>query len=97
LVFGTGGLAYGGGGKSSNASIYPDTLPDSARIGYTIGGGVEYALTDHVSVKLEGLYVNLGKTSTGTTYYDSTTDAYYGTGRSEAGFGLARAGLNYRF
>lgn len=97
LVYGTGGLAYGGGSKSSYASVYPYTLPDTSRIGYAIGGGVEYALTDHVSVKLEGLYVNLGKTSTGATYYDSTTAAYYGTGRSEAGFGLARAGLNYRF
>ncbi|GEP00768.1 outer membrane protein [Methylobacterium haplocladii] len=97
LVYGTGGLAYGGGRTSSNASAYPYTLPDTSRIGYAVGGGVEYALTDHVSVKLEGLYVNLGKGTAGTTYYDTATPAYYGTGRSDSGFGIARAGLNYRF
>ncbi|MCE4224238.1 porin family protein [Methylobacterium sp. C25] len=97
LVYGTGGLAYGGGSLPSSASAYPYTLPDTSRIGYAVGGGVEYALTDHISVKLEGLYVDLGKGRTGMTYYDATTPAYYGTGRSDSGFGLARAGLNYRF
>jgi outer membrane immunogenic protein len=97
LVYATGGLAYGGGSTPSSASAYPYTLPDTSRIGYTVGGGVEYALTDHVSVKVEGLYVDLGRHTPGTTYFDATTPAYYGTGRSDNGFGLVRAGLNYRF
>lgn len=96
LVYGTGGLAYGGG-KSSYASTYSYTLPDTSRLGYAVGGGVEYAITDHISAKVEGLYVNLGKNNSGTTYYDSSVPAYYGTGRSDFGFGLVRAGLNYRF
>ena len=97
LVYGTGGFAYGGGSASPYASAYPYTLPDTTRLGYAVGGGVEYALTDHVSVKVEGLYVDLGKKSSGTTYYDSSVPAYYGTGRSDSGFGVVRGGLNYRF
>lgn len=97
LVYGTGGFAYGGGSRSPYAASYPYTLPDTARIGYALGGGVEYALTDHISVKVEGLYVDLGRRGTGTTVYDATVPAYYGTGRSESGFGVVRGGLNYKF
>ncbi|ACB79014.1 porin [Methylorubrum populi BJ001] len=97
LVYGTGGFAYGGGSRSPYASAYPYTLPDTTRLGYAAGAGIEYALTDHVSVKVEGLYVDLGKQGTGTTVYDATVPAYYGTGRSESGFGVVRGGLNYRF
>jgi outer membrane immunogenic protein len=28
--------------------------------GWTIGGGLEQALTDHITVKVEALYVDLG-------------------------------------
>lgn len=97
LVYGTGGFAYGGGSASPYATSYPYTLPDTTRLGYAVGGGVEYALTEHISVKVEGLYVDLGKRGSGTTVYDTSVPAYYGTGRSESGFGLVRGGLNYRF
>ncbi len=97
LVYGTGGFAYGGGGASPYASAYPYTLPDTTRLGYAVGGGVEYALTEKISVKVEGLYVDLGKRGAGATAYDAAVPAYYGTGRSESGFGLVRGGLNWRF
>ena len=96
LVYGTGGFAYGGGSASPYASAYPYTLPDTTRLGYAVGGGLEYALTEKLSVKVEGLYVDLGR-STGATVYDAAVPAYYGTGRSESGFGLVRGGLNWRF
>jgi outer membrane immunogenic protein len=97
LIYGTGGFAYGGGSRSANAAAYPYTLPDTTRTGYAVGGGIEYAFTDKLSAKVEALYLNLGKRYSGTTYYDTTTAAYYGAGRSDAGFAVVRAGLNYRF
>ena len=97
LIYGTGGFAYGGGSRSANASAYPYALPDTTRTGYAVGGGIEYAFTDKLSAKIEALYLHLGKRFSGATYYDATAGAYYGAGRSEAGFGLVRAGLNYRF
>jgi outer membrane immunogenic protein len=51
--------------------------------GWTVGGGVEYAFTNNLSAKVEGLYVNLD-TDNGLVDYD-------------AEFGVIRAGLNFRF
>ena len=67
LVYGTGGFAYGqvtssasvtvaagGGGGSITGS------ETSGRVGWTVGGGFEYAITPNFTVKTEYLYVNLG-------------------------------------
>ncbi|GJE61801.1 outer membrane protein [Methylobacterium trifolii] len=97
LIYGTGGFAYGGGARASNASAYPYTLPDSGRTGYAVSGGIEYAFTAKLSAKIEALYLNLGRPTGGATYYDSAVPAYYGLGRSDSGFGVVLAGLNYRF
>ena len=98
LIYGTGGFAYGGGGRSTHASAYPYTLPDSSRTGYAVGGGLEYAFTDRWSAKVEALYVNLRRSWSNTaTAYDASVPAYYGPGRIDSGFAVVRAGLNYRF
>ncbi|WP_134495639.1 outer membrane protein [Microvirga pakistanensis] len=51
--------------------------------GWTVGGGVEYAFTNNLSAKVEGLYVNL--------------DTDTAVGNYDAEFGVVRAGLNFRF
>ncbi len=59
------------------------------RSGWTLGGGLEYAFTNNLSAKIEGLYVNLEDdefTYAGTTFNTGETD-----------FGVVRAGLNFRF
>ncbi|HZH09780.1 MAG TPA: outer membrane beta-barrel protein [Microvirga sp.] len=59
------------------------------RSGWVVGGGLEYAFTNNLSAKIEGLYVNLEEddfTVNGTTYSTGETD-----------FGVIRAGLNFRF
>lgn len=59
------------------------------RTGWTVGGGVEYAVTNNLSLKVEGLYVNLQDddfTFGGINYRGGDSD-----------FGVVRAGLNYRF
>ncbi|SDA16930.1 outer membrane immunogenic protein [Methylobacterium sp. UNC378MF] len=97
LVYGTGGLAYGGGSRSAYAGSYPYTLPSTDRTGYAAGGGVEYALTEKLSAKVEALYLHLGRGSVASTYYNASVPAYYGAGKQDSGFALVRAGLNYRF
>lgn len=97
LIYGTGGFAYGGGSRPSAASAYPYSLPGTTRTGYAVGGGVEYAFTQKLSAKVEALYLHLGRGFSGATYYDASVPAYYGGGKSDAGFALVRAGLNYRF
>ncbi len=66
LVFGTGGFAYGGGG-SDEQRLYGRS--SETRVGYAVGGGIEYALpttsflnffnSNAVTLKVEGLYVDL--------------------------------------
>jgi outer membrane immunogenic protein len=51
--------------------------------GWTVGGGLEYAFTNNLSAKIEGLYVNLDQDN------DFVDD--------ESEFGVVRAGLNFRF
>jgi len=59
------------------------------RNGWVVGGGIEYAFTNNLSAKIEGLYVSLDSddvTFAGTTFSTGDRD-----------FGVVRAGLNYRF
>jgi outer membrane immunogenic protein len=54
--------------------------------GWTVGGGLEYAFTNNLSAKIEGLYVNLDQDDNGIFAIDD-----------DAEFGVVRAGLNFRF
>ena len=71
LVYGTGGLAYGGvsaqtsisqstGGHVSFISPGGDGHISDTRVGWTIGGGLEWLFSPNWSVKVEGLYYDLG-------------------------------------
>lgn len=103
LVYATGGFAYGDVGNNSGYPyVASTTVPayygsngNGSSGGWTLGGGVEYAFTNNLSAKVEGLYVSLGRNG-GTAY---AAAPYYsvatGTNRNE--FGVVRAGLNYKF
>lgn len=65
LLYATGGLAAG---KVTNrfsiglpglGYTSPDWSASKIRYGYAVGAGIEHKLTENVSMKLEGLYVNL--------------------------------------
>lgn len=77
----TGGFAYGG----SHVVTAAVGKTDNVNYGWTIGGGVEYAFTNNITAKVEGLYVNLAdKAVAGGRKYGND-------------FGVVRAGLNYKF
>ncbi|PVE26414.1 porin family protein [Microvirga sp. KLBC 81] len=91
LVFGTLGFAYGeiGGNKALDGAL-GYRRDDNMSGGWTMGGGLEYAVTDNFTAKVEGLYVNL-----------DTSDSYALANRvnirRDTEFGVLRAGLNYKF
>lgn len=81
LVYGTGGLAYGGVNSSvayAQASTHPGLVGDlpslwssaasfsDTRVGWTAGGGVEWLFLPNWSAKVEYLYYDLGSVSTTT-------------------------------
>lgn len=67
LVYATGGVAFGGT-KTSSGSVGSDGsttdtfygAKSDTRMGWALGGGLEYALGDNWSGRIEGLYYNLG-------------------------------------
>lgn len=107
LVFASGGLAYGnviaptwysgffipgGFGVRTN---YNDTLLP----GWTIGGGLEYALTSNWSVKVEYLYARLADENP--RYFVGTSLLPIGTSVADvptrSAVHIVRGGVNYRF
>ena len=65
MIYATGGVAYGGGNSQFSAfDATTDSFwsgnPSSSRVGWTIGGGVEYAITNNITIKGEYLYADLG-------------------------------------
>jgi outer membrane immunogenic protein len=93
LLYVTGGLAWGDL-KNALGEDYPvPGYSQSTRktaTGWTIGGGLEQAITDHITVKAEALYVDLGKTK--------GCDGYCGCRTSFKNTAVVgRVGLNVKF
>ena len=105
LLYATGGLAYGQiGSNYTGASFtnlagtvtntYTASGNDDFRVGYAVGAGVEYAITDRITAKIEYLYADLGKKNYTLTNVASGTSFSASSGGATQ---LARVGLNYKF
>jgi outer membrane immunogenic protein len=105
MIYATGGVAYGGG--SSNFSAFDSTTgsfwtgsPSSTRVGWTIGGGVEYAVTNNITIKGEYLYADLGSTSFSSVGNVAAATFFPGvvvSGKINYNASIFRAGVNYKF
>ena len=100
----TAGVAFGGsnnnwpntiiGNIGGVPTFFTANNSNNTRIGYAVGAGVEYAFLNNWSVKVEYLFVDLGR-----------NDRTYIAPGGLAGFAfkdreqehILRAGLNYRF
>jgi outer membrane immunogenic protein len=94
LIYGTGGLAYGGVRGSTNSlpawtgpafSIFPATAWTSSsgslsanQVGWTAGGGVEWMFMSNWSLKVEYLYYDLGP-ATWANSPNSAINPFHGT------------------
>jgi outer membrane immunogenic protein len=108
LVFGTGGLAYVHG-SLSETDVYSPVLvasgTDSVSVsgsnaGWVAGGGIEYAWTDHWTVKGEYLHVGMpNRSATSVTpspfVGNPATVSYFHSVSTE--FDIGRFGINYKF
>jgi outer membrane immunogenic protein len=106
LVFVTGGLAASrvsltnSFADSAFTTSYLRTSSSSLRVGWTAGGGFEYALGRNWSVKVEYLYVNLGSISVAGTVSVPAAGAGYSNGlgvTADLTAHVARAGVSLRF
>jgi outer membrane immunogenic protein len=95
LPYVTGGFAYGHVTTFENGEIgfLGDSGSDSfgsTRGGWTIGGGLEYALTHNLTLKVEYLYTDLG-----TSHYAVPETPVEINTRTQ--FSTVRAGANWKF
>ncbi len=103
MFYGTGGVAYGGG--SAHFSVYDATQslyltgnPSSTRVGWTIGAGVEYALTNNWTIGAEYLYADLGSSHLNTTAATiAAFNGVYATAKFDYNASIFRALVNYKF
>ena len=96
LPYITGGAAYG---KTKVSGSYAGEGfgsfdSSSTNWGWTVGGGVEYAITNNWTFKTEYLYVDLGSTD----YTYGSYDGFYTyAGTVDTKFHTLKAGVNYKF
>lgn len=105
LIYATGGFAYGETRASVNftgpapASVLQFTGSQRrTSYGYTLGGGLEYAITNNLSVKGEYLYYHLQRSTLNVAVIPGSGGG--GTGynsRFRNNGNIIRAGLNYKF
>jgi len=93
LIYGTGGVAFADlKGQLSDPANPFVASPGSSVTGWTAGGGVEYAFTDHWTAKAEYLHVGFADQTVtvapgGTSYTFKFKDA----------LDIGRVGINYKF
>lgn len=99
LIYATGGFAFGGGGGNNCGGLLLGCDDDDWRGGWTVGGGLEYAFTNNLTAKVEGLYVNLGDNNNAATavYSPAANTVFINNSRGDDTFGLIRVGVNYKF
>jgi opacity protein-like surface antigen len=105
LLFGSGGLAVGGGGGSfaylNSANNNGSGFDAPTHLGFAVGGGLEWAFAPEWSLKAEYLYVNLERRP---GYFVNLSDDagdpipnVMGLAGYRDVFHVARVGLNYHF
>lgn len=107
LIYATGGIAWGSVNSGydldlgSIGRIKDDT--NTSHVGWTLGGGFEYAVTEHISLKTEYLYVDLGEENLlNQNFADLIGNAPPGTEanlkiKQDIAIQTIKAGINYRF
>ena len=84
FIFASGGVAAAG--VESQIENTTDFQISETSVGWTVGGGAEYAFSDRWSAKLEYLHVDLGDT-------DAAANGFFTTNELD----IVRGGINFHF
>lgn len=104
LIYATGGGAFTGGegvyavqfnppGRGG-ARTFRSTAQNDTQVGFSVGGGIEYAIFGNWSVKGEYLFNSIGDTK---LTFRRAAGAGGFTAKVDDQFSVARLGVNYRF
>jgi outer membrane immunogenic protein len=95
LFYATGGLAYGDVETGTNLL----GTSGATKIGWTVGGGLEYGITENWTAKIEYLYVDLENTSCSADCVGTGTVPPPSAVGNSVSFNenIVRAGFNFKF
>jgi len=107
LIYGTGGFAYGNVDYSANTNFnngitFPVDFTET-KTGWTAGGGLEYALTNHWTVRAEYLHYDLGDENRtqikliGGVPQTAPPPVFHVRYNFETSGEIVRAGFNFKF
>jgi outer membrane immunogenic protein len=95
MAYATAGVAFGGVRSSAKFDFeFSDSLSYSSsktRVGWTVGGGVEHMLNRNWTVGLEGLFVDLGRSTINNVDFGSGSVQFSNQAM------IGRLKLNYKF
>lgn len=99
LLYGTGGLAFGETESSYNVTWTGQSTPlagskSDTNTGWTVGAGIEYAVSPNLSLKTEYKYVDLGSSNLLTYPFGGSEVVRID---AETHFHTLAVGFNYRF
>jgi outer membrane immunogenic protein len=90
MAYVTGGIAFGGVSNTFNPGFAPGIKSESkTRVGWTVGGGVEHMIDRNWTVGLEGLFVDLGRSTVTIAPFKTTTFSNQAV--------IGRLKVNYKF
>jgi outer membrane immunogenic protein len=98
LVYGKGGFAFYDGGalqQTTNPGYTADGT--STFTGWTAGGGIEYAWTDNISLKIEYQHFDFGSQGGSQTSVSDAPIGYVYTNKTDLTSDAIRIGANYKF
>jgi outer membrane immunogenic protein len=88
MVYATGGAAFGGVKSQHRIDLDSAASSDKTRFGWVVGGGVEHMWSRNWTIAMEGLFVDLGRSSGNITGTSKTT-------RFSNQAGIGRLKVNY--
>ena len=111
LIYATGGVAFGGfntditlansGAVNGGFPFYANGNVSTTRVGWTVGGGLDYAVTNNWSIFAEYRYTNWGSLNDGSLTGIGTNPALAGTaffnGNRHLNQNQVQVGFSYKF
>lgn len=94
LIYATAGVAIAGveNADDNTANVAPPFVSSNTYVGWTAGAGVEFAVSDNMTVKAEYLYVDLGEQTITAADMDVGSDSTVSITAH-----TAKVGLNFAF
>jgi len=93
----TGGLSVADTGLTYGNELGQSYSQYSTQVGFIVGGGLEYSVMEHLSVRAEYLYANYGSAQNLNTRAVSCITDPNGQAGADLNSSTLRAALNYRF